>query len=210
MVKDRKGNSEGLTLDEFLGMQAAAKARIPKKTDVKVEVAVRPPPKAVKTVRELICWEYAKLMARSAGFDKNYGFIMNRYMKLKNGEIKFAGLDKDIREQMKEERCCIYCGSKENLSEDHIIPVSKGGPDTPTNIVVSCLKCNMSKKDKDIFEWYYIFRKEQEIPKRVWSKYLKLVWHFHSLHGTLDDIDINQDGTLNVLDLGAIFKATKR
>jgi hypothetical protein len=39
----------------------------------------------------------------------------------------------------------------------------------------------------------------------VRSKYLKLVYDFHEAMGTLDLPDINMDGGLDVLDLGAIF-----
>lgn len=38
-------------------------------------------PKAVRAVRDLIYWQYAKLIAASAGYGKtkNYGFIMDMY-----------------------------------------------------------------------------------------------------------------------------------
>ncbi len=42
------------------------------------------PPSAIKTIRDLIYWQYAKLIAKSAGFEENYGFIMSRFQKLKN------------------------------------------------------------------------------------------------------------------------------
>jgi 5-methylcytosine-specific restriction endonuclease McrA len=202
----KEKSASGLSLDEYIGRQAAAKAAVGSKEDVQIKVKVRPPPAAVRSVRELIFWEYAKLIGRSAGFDGNYGFIMSRYKKLKDGQIKMSGLNKDEEESMKIERECVYCGSKENLSVDHIIPLRKGGPDSTSNKVLCCKKCNSSKQDKDIFEWYYIVKKENEIPKHVWSKYLKLVWHFHVAHDTIDRVDINLDGKLDVLDLGAIFK----
>ena len=81
--------------------------------------------------------------------------------------------------------------------------------DKTSNKVLSCKKCNSSKLGKDIFEWYYLIKKEQDIPKLVWSKYLKLVWDFHTAHRTLDSSDINKDGSLDILDLGAIFKTYK-
>lgn len=48
---------------------------------------------------------------------------------------------------------CEYCGSKDNLSIDHIIPVARGGQNCVLNITVACRKCNSSKNDKLISEW---------------------------------------------------------
>lgn len=42
---------------------------------------------------------------------------------------------------------CSYCGKKKPLSQDHIVPVSKGGNHTWRNIVPSCIPCNSSKRD---------------------------------------------------------------
>ena len=75
-----------------------------------------------------------------------------------------------------------------------------------SNKVLCCKKCNSSKLDRDIFEWYYLIKREQDIPKLVWSKYLKLVWDFHSINRSLDRTDINKDGYFDVLDLGAVLK----
>jgi len=49
---------------------------------------------------------------------------------------------------------CAYCGSRENLQQDHFIPLSKGGEYTHNNIVPACEKCNTSKKTTSFFEWY--------------------------------------------------------
>lgn len=44
---------------------------------------------------------------------------------------------------------CQYCGAKADLSVDHIIPKSKGGPpDTFENTVAACKACNNKKGDK--------------------------------------------------------------
>ena len=47
---------------------------------------------------------------------------------------------------------CIYCGSTEDLQMDHIIPVSKGGRDTITNVAVACATCNHKKFNKTVEE----------------------------------------------------------
>jgi len=38
------------------------------------------------------------------------------------------------------------------------------------------------------------------------GKYLKIVYEKHEKKGTLESGDINRDGILDVLDLGAVFK----
>jgi hypothetical protein len=91
---------------------------------------------------------------------------------------------------------------------DHIIPLSKGGPDIISNQVFACQSCNSSKGDKDVFYWYGLERKEA-IPAMVISKYLKLVFDFHAAQGTLDSTDINMDGKLDVMDL-SIFRQPKK
>lgn len=40
---------------------------------------------------------------------------------------------------------CVYCGSKENLTIDHVVPKSLGGRDAWDNLVTACQKCNSRK-----------------------------------------------------------------
>ena len=40
---------------------------------------------------------------------------------------------------------CVYCGSSENLTVDHVRPRSKGGTDTADNLVTACRPCNQAK-----------------------------------------------------------------
>lgn len=57
---------------------------------------------------------------------------------------------------------CVYCGATNTrLNIDHIIPRSKGGKNTWSNMVASCLPCNSRKADKSIEEMGY---KEPVIP----------------------------------------------
>ena len=42
---------------------------------------------------------------------------------------------------------CVYCGEVKLLTVDHIIPISKGGQHTRSNIAPACKSCNSRKKD---------------------------------------------------------------
>lgn len=42
---------------------------------------------------------------------------------------------------------CQYCGSRSNLTVDHVVPRAKGGVSTWENIVASCAPCNRRKGD---------------------------------------------------------------
>jgi CRISPR/Cas system Type II protein with McrA/HNH and RuvC-like nuclease domain len=43
---------------------------------------------------------------------------------------------------------CQYCGSKKNLTIDHVMPRSRGGQNTWKNMVTCCSRCNLYKGDK--------------------------------------------------------------
>lgn len=43
---------------------------------------------------------------------------------------------------------CVNCGSKENLTIDHIRPISKGGTNEEDNLQILCKSCNSKKGAK--------------------------------------------------------------
>ena len=45
---------------------------------------------------------------------------------------------------------CQYCGSARQLTIDHVIPRSKGGKTSWTNLVTACNRCNVIKGDKTV------------------------------------------------------------
>ncbi|MCE2777678.1 MAG: HNH endonuclease [Algoriphagus sp.] len=45
---------------------------------------------------------------------------------------------------------CQYCGSTRQLTIDHVIPRSKGGKTSWTNLVTACNRCNVLKGDKTV------------------------------------------------------------
>ena len=54
---------------------------------------------------------------------------------------------------------CAYCGKHlSRLTQDHFIPLSKGGAYARDNIVPACRSCNSSKHNLDFFEWYKNFK----------------------------------------------------
>ncbi len=42
---------------------------------------------------------------------------------------------------------CQYCGTKKDLTLDHVLPSSRGGGQTWTNLVTACKRCNARKGD---------------------------------------------------------------
>lgn len=76
---------------------------------------------------------------------------------------------------------CRYCGTTANESElrvDHVVPVTLGGDDEPSNLVASCHDCNAGKSsaspdasqvedvEQDALRWSQAMQKAQDIAKR--------------------------------------------
>jgi hypothetical protein len=58
------------------------------------------PPPAVKTIRDLIFWQYAQLISKSAGIGlSGRAFQMDRFKKLQSGSIEWSTT---IREYLRE------------------------------------------------------------------------------------------------------------
>jgi 5-methylcytosine-specific restriction endonuclease McrA len=43
---------------------------------------------------------------------------------------------------------CQYCGARDDLTFDHVIPRSRGGQTTWENVVTACAPCNLRKADR--------------------------------------------------------------
>lgn len=54
------------------------------------------------------------------------------------------------------DKCCVYCGTTEDLGLDHIVPLAKGGPHCEDNLVVACCSCNASKGAKPLIQWLWV------------------------------------------------------
>jgi 5-methylcytosine-specific restriction endonuclease McrA len=51
---------------------------------------------------------------------------------------------------------CAYCGCQpKNITLDHVIAKARGGPTVRANQVAACARCNASKGDSDVWDWYH-------------------------------------------------------
>lgn len=63
---------------------------------------------------------------------------------------------------------CAYCNKKmTNATQEHFIPIHKGGDHTAENILPICLSCNSKKSASDFYEWYPLmpFYKKENIER---------------------------------------------
>lgn len=64
---------------------------------------------------------------------------------------------------------CAYCGKQfvfSDLTNDHIVPRSRGGKHSWMNCVTSCKRCNNSKDDMTLEEWGWDLLYSPYIPSR--------------------------------------------
>lgn len=83
---------------------------------------------------------------RAVNFDIQVPRIIRllKYDRLPRNAVKFNRRNIFLRDEHR----CQYCGrhyTSTRLSLDHIMPRSRGGPDTWENVVCACLNCNVRK-----------------------------------------------------------------
>jgi 5-methylcytosine-specific restriction endonuclease McrA len=92
--------------------------------------------------------------------------VTSAYNKLPNFKVKYNIKNIWLRDGGR----CQYTGRKLSLSEvtkDHVIPTSKGGPDNWSNVVACCPHVNKKKADKSLAELGWKLLKQPKEPK--WS-----------------------------------------
>lgn len=74
---------------------------------------------------------------------KDGGYQFHEWRKHQDGDYR-RNIPKRIRQAVMERDGfkCQFCGSRSNLSLDHIIPYRCNGPDTVENLRVLCMPCN--------------------------------------------------------------------
>ena len=143
------------------------------------------PTNYVKTIQDEILYEYAKLISRSAFSKLEWGFITNTFFKLKKGEIKISDTIREWETEQAMPKHCVFCGTVDNLTSDHLIPKNRGGDNSADNMVLSCKSCNSSRGDKGVFEWLGL-KKKDNLHRLVAGKYLKQLLRIHDENGTLN------------------------
>lgn len=147
-------------------------------------------PKYVKTIDDVVNYYYAWLViSKAAGKMDEFGFVTYQFKKLKQGQIKMADRNGEIRVQMKSAPVCVYCGDEAD-GWDHVIPRNKDGPDVMYNEVRACKSCNSSKGDKDLVDWWVntLGREERTLPRIPIGIYLKYAHDWHKMRDSLSTL----------------------
>ncbi len=77
----------------------------------------------------------------------------------RRGQVPWARYFPWLRDRLSEaqnHRCC-WCGKRmdetgpynDRPTFEHVIPLSRGGEDTPLNLAIACLRCNHDRGDGD-------------------------------------------------------------
>ncbi len=135
---------------------------------------------AISTVGESLYWSYANLAMAHAAVEEGatayrqlHHVIRNRlYHGLRDGRMNVGALAEDERLKLVLPQACCYCGSRESLAVDHLIPRKRGGPHTGENMVWACRHCNSSKGAKDVLVW--LNERSAFPPLLLLRRYLKL------------------------------------
>jgi 5-methylcytosine-specific restriction endonuclease McrA len=114
--------------------------------------------------------------------------ILNDYDEVPDFELNLNTKNIALRDHY----CCQYCGKKlraDDVTLDHVLPQSRGGPDTWENLVTSCKKCNLKKANRTPKEagmtllsqprkpkWYPLTARMGQNAPEEWGKFVK---NFH-------------------------------
>lgn len=150
-----------------------------------------PPPSIPKEVEHIIYYYYAKLViAPSAGFERNFGFIIDAYKRLKSGEIRMSDYDREILKIAEREDQCCFCGTKSKGCEPvHVVSRSIGIPPGMHNLVMACKECKQSKQDKDLMSWWCsdLNKPRDDVPRTPLGLYLKIAHEMNKINFTLKE-----------------------
>jgi len=65
---------------------------------------------------------------------------------------------------LRDEFCCQYCGSKGDLTFDHVVPRARGGITSWENVVAACSPCNLRKGSRSLRQVGFHLAKKPRAP----------------------------------------------
>ena len=87
------------------------------------------------------------LLKRKAQFISDKVIRLLEYIRIPFAKIMSHKPSRNLIHK-RDNHTCQYCGAKENLTVDHILPSSRGGVDSWENLVCCCTSCNAKKGNK--------------------------------------------------------------
>ncbi|MDH4064719.1 MAG: HNH endonuclease [Acidobacteriota bacterium] len=116
---------------------------------------------------------HAAVSEGASAYEKRHYMIRAKlYAGLNRGTMTVGPLAEDERLKMILPQACCYCGTRQPLSADHLLPLKVGGPNVGDNLVWACRSCNSSKGARDVLDW--LAAKQQFPPLLLLRRYLKL------------------------------------
>ena len=148
------------------------------------------PPPEVQTLRDLMYWQYAKILSSNAGMGKReHHFVLDRYHKLREGGIAWSSID-DYVKQKEDSSYCVHCQKPGLLTLDHLFPTSLHGPKDGKNAVWVCGACREYKGTRRLYEYWVsqggLDAAKYNIPHVAEGKYLSLLHDLFDGAGVLD------------------------
>lgn len=88
---------------------------------------------------------------------------------------------------LRDEFCCQYCGTRGDLTFDHVVPRASGGITSWKNVVAACSRCNLRKGAKSLSRAGMSLRKPPRAPAAEQLRNLGRKFPPHYLHDSWVD-----------------------
>lgn len=105
----------------------------------------------VESNREMI--RAREVAYREANPDKRRTWEAVRRARLQQADVRIVTERQWRRVLLAYNNRCAYCGCASVLTQDHVIPLVRGGRHSIGNLVPACGSCNSSKNSRLIVEW---------------------------------------------------------